>query len=190
MLSLGLRTVRNTTLWSDCVFLILDNMPDDIILGMDWEERMGVTRFLPARMLGLSTTTESRATFMSWSADLLATGRMRDVPAEVCTHLIPFILGTEEAPAFALRNEHVAQTYTETPREGTAEHATARGVDDDHVPQTHNSRADDSKSGHASSTSRVILRSVRSFTVPPQSEMGPIEARINTSAVTQRGAPL
>ena len=164
VLSLGLRTVRETVVWSEVAFIILDDMSEDVILGIDWEEQMGVTRFLPARVLGLSVTAESRAAYFEWAAGLLENGAMRDIPAQVCTHLVPFSMAQADPEPFI---ELATQTIIET-GDGQVSCATS----DNRHP------AGDGTGVATANASRrdagVALRSVLSLSVPPGSEIGPV----------------
>ncbi len=187
VLSLGMRTVRDTVLWADASFLILEGLSENVILGMDWEERMGVTRFLPARMLGLSTTAESRACYEEWAAELLESGVMKDVPASVCTHLVPFIMGYGDGELPKV-DKHLPCREVLVGGGETVAPAECRGLGAKRT--TSGEPTPDGVRGQAKveGTARVTLRSVRAFTIPPQSEIGPIP--VTLSKGMPRGSPL
>ncbi len=177
VLPMGMRTVRDTVVWADASFLILDGLAESVILGMDWEERMGVTRFLPARVMGLSTTAESRACYVEWAAALLESGTMRDIPAEVCTHLVPFTMGygpgeiPSAVPLLPCREVQVeggGTPHVSQLKEGGAKAESA--------PRTES----------VNQTQRIALRSLRGFTIPPQSEMGPVPVQFYKGLRTRR----
>ena len=178
VLSLGMRTVRDTVLWTDASFLILEGLSENIILGMDWEERMGVTRFLPARVLGLSTTAEARACYEEWAAEMLESGVMKDMPASVCTHLVPFVMGLGDGEL------HIGarpQQCREVPAEPGVTH-TVRRV------STIEGAGPEERACESKRSTRFTLRSVRSFHIPPQTEMGPIP--VSLSKGLPSGRPL
>ncbi len=182
VLSLGMRTVSDTMVWSEASFLILDNMAEDVILGIDWEERMGVTRFLPARLMGISVTMESRAMYVDWANTLLETGCMTDVPKGICTHLIPFVMGegAGQLPK-PLMSQPVREVPAHDKQSDRQAHVRAASVTD-----ARGSKGP-SITGPARSA-RFALRSLREFTIAPMSDMGPIP--VYTSKRLPRGRPL
>ena len=187
VLRLGLLTLRHTVVWSDMAFLIFEGMSEDVILGMDWEERMGVTRLQPARMLGLSVTEQSRATYLNWGADTLSQGAMvRDIPAEVFNHLIPFAMGGEIAGSQrSLLPQTVECKETSTSSVAALQPLQMLGAEQQPLEGSCEGNQRQSKPTTGSRSLRAALRSVRHFAIPPRTEVGPIEVEVRCPTASQ-----
>ena len=184
VLRMGLLTLRHTVVWSDMAFLIFEGMSEDIILGMDWEERMGVTRLQPARMLGLSVTEQSRATYLNWGADTLSRRAMvRDIPAEVFNHLIPFAMGGEIAGSQRSLLPHAVEcTETTCSSVSTLQMLGSKQQQPEGSCEGEKSQ---SRPTAGSRSPRAALRSVRHFAIPPRTEVGPIEVEVRCPTASQ-----
>ena len=150
---------------------------------------MGVTRFLPARLLGLSTTAEARTCYEEWAAELLESGVMKAMPAEVCTHLVPFVMGRGDGELPNMAKPQPCREIPVTGREGGSPEAhRMQGIKDAGMEGSalEGVRSPVGKEGAA----RVTLRSVRGFTIPPQSEMGPIPVKLSKEMPHASGEPL
>lgn len=185
VLRLGLLTLRRTVVWSDMAFLIFEGMSEDVILGMDWEERMGVTRFQPARMLGLSVTEQSRAAYLNWGAETLSRSAMvSDIPAEVFNHLVPFAMGGEVAGSQRTLLPQAVEC-TETLPESTAVLRPLQSDGERKMPDGNRRKLRGKSKATGPMSSRAALRSVRHFSIPPKAEIGPIDVRVRCSATEQ-----
>jgi len=119
VLTLGLRTLQGGYVWAEFPFLVLENVVDDVILGSDWEAETSATRFPPARVLGVSMTSESRATYAEWASHIVRGGTvLQDVPAYAFTHVVPFSVHAsakaDETDIVRVRSAH-AEEPAESP---------------------------------------------------------------------------
>jgi hypothetical protein len=182
LLQLGMQTVRRDYVWMHFPFLVLDDVVDGIILGTDWEVEVSATRFPPSRVIGVSLSEESRASYHEWSTHVATAGAItHDVPAYAFTHALPFV-SKVAASAFGKRAVANAQaTAPATPVAGTA--ATSADTPSECTPA--NAPTPPAPAGKSKAPKRVRfkLRSLHAFTIPPLSEIGPVSVSIDGGPV-------